>query len=181
MTVSDFTPAGAQTGLLGFYLEYGCGSTCDGLSKISDTLMYAETVFDWDGSTLSTSGSLTRQYTFGSNPGTTRSDTSTSMVQSKTVMTAGELSAAGLPTSTENFYYKCWNKINTTTYVSVTRAVSDFSTGATVLDVAVERNKPTPTPTPTPTPSTSTPTTTSSAEVIAILAAAGSGLASFLL
>lgn len=146
--------------------------------------LYQTNSYSWDGTTLSTTTPVNLDINFGSAP-FTLSRTSNSMTMQALDRRDSDLGVMKIPTSTENFYYKCWSRLNNTALIDYNSPLSDISTGATLVDIAVERSPPVATPpvsipsTPS-TASTSTPTSTSRAEVVAILAAAGSGLASML-
>lgn len=173
MAVSNFTPSGAQTGLSGFFLLFGCPAACSVPDHIGQLLFYAGNVFDWDGTTLSQSAGLTQLAAFGSSSSQTSSFTSTTMTLASSGLSSGDLTSYVMPSSTENYDYKCFSKINATGTTNPTSASADLSTGLEVLNVAAERN-------PITTPTTSPSTSTSGAKAVAILAAVGVGLSSYI-
>ncbi|CAI2379585.1 unnamed protein product [Moneuplotes crassus] len=141
MVVSDFSPSAAQTGLLGIHYELKCHNTCTSLAALNTayppTLWYGN-VFDWDLSTLSTSGALSEGINFHTAANTDVSTTPYSVRHTIIEVQPQMIRFLGLPTTNEDFYYKCWSKKTTTAY-NEGAAISDISTSASVLDVPATR------------------------------------------
>lgn len=105
---------------------------------------------------------------FGVDPDSSTFINSTSAGGRITSLSDGLLRWFTLPTSTDNFYYKCYGK-KQIEFDDFEYPITDLSTGATVLDVAIERNPP-----------SNITSSCSRAEIAAILAAIGAIFSSFL-
>ena len=126
--VANYTVAADSTTLLGFAAEWQCHATCGSLAAVYNAFtFYSGSFFG-----MTTAGVASSQSTLSAVVlplGTSGSnDTSKEVMYSFTALTPANLATLGLPNTSQSFYLRCYARFNNAATAALAAGATPFST-----------------------------------------------------